>query len=112
MLGQADEVSRALTDVVNLLASGKAHATARQWICCASLTALATPDGGLRPIAIGETLRRLTGKILAKDAAEDFKACFEPAQVGVGSRGGAEAAIRATSAGTVVRAGRSSPCWT
>ena len=31
--GQADEVSRALTDVVNLLASGKAHDSARQWIC-------------------------------------------------------------------------------
>ena len=44
--GQADEVSRALTDVVNLLASGKAHDSARQWICCASLTALANPMGG------------------------------------------------------------------
>ena len=53
------------------------------------------PDGGLRPIAIGETLRRLTGKIQAKDAADDFKYYFEPTQVGVGSKGGAEAAVHA-----------------
>jgi hypothetical protein len=63
--GYGDECVRALAEVVAILASGKAHAAARQWVCCASLTALAKPDGGLRPIAIGETLRRLTGKTLA-----------------------------------------------
>ena len=68
VLGYGDEFTRALTEVVALLASGKAHPAARQWICCASLTALAKPDGGLRPIAIGETLRRLTGKTHAKEA--------------------------------------------
>ena len=60
---------------------------------------LRVPDGAGQArrgaIAIGETLRRLTGKILAKDAADDFKCYFEPAQVGVGSKGGAEAAIHA-----------------
>ena len=54
-----------------------------------------TGRGWLRPIAIGETLRRLTGKILAKEASEDFKLYFEPTQVGVGSKGGAEAAVHA-----------------
>ncbi len=76
-------------------AGGKARESARKWICCASLTALAKPDGVLRPIAIGETLRMLTGKIQAKDAGEDFQAYFEPTQVGVGSKGGAEAAVHA-----------------
>ena len=70
--GHGDEVARVLTEVVNLLASGRAPNSARQWICCASLTALAKPDGGLRPIAIGETLRRLTGIVLSKEAGEDF----------------------------------------
>ncbi len=60
------------------MAGGKAQESARQWICCAPLTALAKPDGGLRPIAIGETLRRLTGKIHARDAGEGFQAWFEP----------------------------------
>jgi hypothetical protein len=50
--GYADELARSLAEVVNLLASGRAHPSARQWVCCASLTALAKPDGGLRPIAI------------------------------------------------------------
>ena len=93
--GYGDECVRALTEVVALLASGKAHPAARQWICCASLTALGKPDGGLRPIAIGETLRRLTSKTLVKEAGEDFLSYFEPIQVGVGSKGGAEAAIHA-----------------
>ena len=84
--GYGDECVRALTEVVALLASGKAHPAARQWICCASLTALGKPDGGLRPIAIGETLRRLTSKTLVKEAGEDFLSYFEPIQVGVGSK--------------------------
>ena len=46
--GHGDELARVLAEVVNLLACGKAHPSARQWICCASLTALAKPDGGLR----------------------------------------------------------------
>ncbi len=65
----ADKLVRSLAEVVNVLARGRAHPSARQWVCCASLTALAKPDGGLRPIAIGETLRRLTGKVLAKELA-------------------------------------------
>ena len=91
--GYGDELVRTLTEVTNLLASGKAHPSAREWICCASLTALSKPDGSLRPIAIGETLRRLVGKVLAKDASEDFQSFFEPSQVGVGSKGGAEAVV-------------------
>ena len=42
---------------------------------------LAKPDGGLMPIAIGETLRRLTGKILARDTGEYFEFYPEPTQV-------------------------------
>ncbi len=86
--GYGDEMVRTITEVATLLASGKAHPSAREWICCASLTALSKPDGSLRPIAIGETLRRLVGKALAKDASEDFQAYFEPVQVGVGSKWG------------------------
>ena len=93
--GYGDEMVRTITEVATLLASGKAHPSAREWVCCASLTALSKPDGSLRPIAIGETLRRLVGKALAKDASEDFQAYFEPTQVGVGSKGGAEAVVHA-----------------
>ena len=35
--GHGDELARNLAEVVALLASGKAHDSARQWICCASL---------------------------------------------------------------------------
>ena len=56
--GHGDELASSLAEVVNLLASGKAYGAARQWICCASLTALAKPDGGLRPIATGPSWGR------------------------------------------------------
>ena len=36
----------------------------------ANLTALSKPDGGVRPIAVGFTLRRLVGKILSKKLRE------------------------------------------
>ncbi len=91
--GYGDEMVRTITDVATLLASGKAHPSAREWICCASLTALSKLDGSLPPIAIGATLRRLVGKVLAKDASDDFLSYVEPSQVGVGSKGGAEAVV-------------------
>ena len=57
-------------------------------------------DGGVRPIAVGEVLRRLVGKCwmkseLVKDACKDL---LEPRQLGVGSQGGAEAIVRAVNA--------------
>ena len=44
-------------------------------------------------MAVGETLRRLTGKALAKTAVAGFKTHFEPIQLGVGTSGGCEATV-------------------
>jgi len=91
--GHKDEVLRQLTGVVELLARGEAAPVVRKWICGGSLTALAKPDGGLRPVAVGETLRRLVGKVLASVVSEDIKSYLEPLQVGVGTKGGCEAVV-------------------
>ena len=55
--------------------------------------ALPKPDGGVRPIAIGEVLRRLTGKCLMHLVHEDARAHFWPAQTVVAVKAGAEAAV-------------------
>jgi hypothetical protein len=57
--------------------------------------ALNKPDGGLRPIAIGETIRRLVSKCCCEGTADDAKQIFGNLQVGVATRGGGEAAIHA-----------------
>ena len=55
--------------------------------------ALGKPAGGIRPIAVGEILRRLTGKCLMSVVREDARSYFWPVQVGVGVPKGAEKAV-------------------
>ena len=64
----------------------------------ANLTALSKPGGGIRPIAVGFTLRRLIGKILSKKLLSKSETLFQPYQVGVGTPKGAEAAVHAVRA--------------
>jgi Reverse transcriptase (RNA-dependent DNA polymerase) len=65
------------------------------FIAGAPLTALVKRGGGLRPIAIGETIRRLVSKCCCEATSEDAKIYFGPLQVGVSTQGGAEAAVHA-----------------
>ena len=54
-------------------------------LCGANLTPLRKKDNGVRPIAVGEVLRRLTGKaLLSTAAAKDEISVLAPEQVGVG----------------------------
>ena len=58
------------------------------------------PKGGLSPIAIGEVLRRLTGKALCAVVKEQAKTFFEPFQLGVACPGGCEASVHSARAWT------------
>ena len=78
---------------MNVLARGQAPTAVAAYFAGASLAALPTNDGGLRPVAVGETLRRLVGKCLCKEVAEAARDRLAPLQVGVAVPGGAEAAV-------------------
>ena len=67
-------------------------------LCCgANLTPLRKPDGGVRPVAVGETLRCLAGKVLlATGVARSRTSKLAPTQVGVGVQGAAEAVVITT----------------
>ena len=52
------------------------------------------PRGGLRPISIGEILRRLSARIVLKKFSQGARQCLEPHQVGVGTPFGSEAVVR------------------
>ena len=91
--GGSDAFLSQLTAVVNLLAQGRAPEFLAPVLAGAGLVALPKPQGGVRPIAVGEILRRLTGKCLMGIVRNDAQSFFWPAQVGVAVPGGAEKAI-------------------
>ena len=58
--------------------------------------ALEKKSGGVRPIAVGCTLRRLVAKVASQMILEEMAELISPRQHGYGVRRGAEAAVQAT----------------
>lgn len=84
-------VLKALHTLTGLIAAGTAPG--QSMLCSSRLTALLKPDGGYRPIAVGELVYRLCTKaILRHSFRPDF---LLPFQFGVGTKGGVEPVIRA-----------------
>ena len=54
------------------------------------LIALRKSNGDVRPIAIGETLRRVTAKAICLQKRDDFSDYFQPLQHGVATPSGQE----------------------
>ena len=82
-----------MVGVVNCLLRGEAPESVRADFVGASLVALPKDESSHRPIAGGETLRRLTGKVAMDLVGKDASELLCPHQVGVGISGGAEALI-------------------
>ena len=61
--------------------------------CEAHLHPLRKKDGSIRPITVGETIRRLVSKCLNSAVRGELEQILEPSQLGVGVRGGCEIAI-------------------
>ena len=87
----------ALTDAINTLLAGRVPASLAPFLAGASLHALKKDGGDVRPIAVGETLRRLASKCACAKARENAAEYLLPLQVGVGCAFGAEAVIHAVS---------------
>ena len=83
---------RALTNLVNVILEGKVLLQLRLYFFGAKLIALKKPDGGLRPIAVGNTFRRLSAKCAGYHVFESRQARYGNRQVGVGTKRGAELA--------------------
>eukprot|EP00731_Ephydatia_muelleri_P023608 Em0015g1191a len=79
-----------LRGVINLLASGQAPAAISQYMASGSLVALRKGTQGIRPITVGESLRRLTSKCLCSLIKEDASVFFQPFQFGVALPQGCE----------------------
>merc|ERR1711923_438806 len=90
----ADSLLESLVDLVNLIIlPGKVPTRIRPTVYGANLTALSKPDGGVRPIAIGLTLRRLAAKVAIGKVKSKFPELFHPHQLGVALPKGAEIGV-------------------
>ena len=93
--GVGNRLLDALTKLVNLILKDKIPEVIRPIFFGANLFALEKKDGGVRPIAVGSTLRRLTTKVGLNLVSRNLANHFEPSQLGYSSRGGSEAAAHA-----------------
>ena len=82
-----------LVGVVNLLCRGCVAPSVRPHLCGATLLACQKKGGGLRPIAVGEVLRRLTSKCVSRAVHAESISALSPLQVGVGIPHGCEAIV-------------------
>ena len=87
---RTDKAAAAITGLVNCMGGGKVPAEVAPYLCGAALFAAVKKDGSLRPIAVGEILRRLTSKGFSRVSAEKAAGILSPHQLGVGVPGGCE----------------------
>ena len=85
-----------LTSFVNKLLEGTLPSPIAKYFYGGTLIALKKKDGGIRPITIGYTLRRLVAKCANNAVIERVVAELAPIPVGVGVKGGSEASVHAT----------------
>ena len=79
--------------VCSLIADGKVPDSVLPLLTASRLIALPKANSDVRPIAIGEAIRRITAKALCIQLNESFCSYFSPIQHGIATRGGAELLI-------------------
>jgi len=84
-----------LTALSNTILAGEVPNSVRPFFAGANLSAFTKPGNGIRPIAVGETLRRLVAKCASRKLIPRFSTVFAPLNLGFGVPGGAEAAVHA-----------------
>ena len=85
-----------LTKFTNICLSGHVPLVIRPVFCGASLCAISKKDGGIRPIAVGCTLRRIVAKSACSAVRDRVAESLAPLQLGFGVKQGAEAAAHDT----------------
>jgi len=85
-----------LTTLVNRIAANELPQFIKPVLFGANVTALNKKAGGIRPIAVGETLRRIACKCVMRQVESILVPILSPHQLGCGVQAGIDAAIHAT----------------
>ena len=91
--GGCEALLRALVPFIELVLSGNTPVSIRPFFFGANLIALQKKDGGIWPIAVGCTLRRLAAKVAGMKVVDQMATLLAPRQLGYGVRNGAVAAV-------------------
>ena len=81
------------SDILNLVLAGGCPSVIAPVFFGGRLLALNKKSGGIRPIAIGFTLRRLESKRANSFGTSQLRSYFYPHQLGIGKPSGCEAAV-------------------
>ena len=84
-----------LTDLVNVMLRGEVPQFAVPVLYGANECGIRKKDGGIRPIAVGSSLRRLAVKVGSRPIVQALGEELRPVRLGVSTRGGCEAAAHA-----------------
>ena len=95
---QGGSLLEALALYCQSFVQGSLPLEARDWFCGARLIPISKKPSGVRPIAVGETLRRLAAKTLVLVAQDDAAKKLFPLLLGVNVAQGTEAIIHAVRA--------------
>ncbi|CAI7770631.1 unnamed protein product [Closterium sp. NIES-54] len=90
------DVAAHLLALINTALAGNLTKEAAQLLTTSKLLAFTKPEGGTRPIAVGEVIHRVIAKAALLIAAPFARRHFTPIQFGVATPGGAEAIIHTT----------------
>ena len=93
--GRKEKTIESITDLVNNRLAGKIPKEVASYFCGANLFGAKKKDGGIRPIAVGEILRRLVSKAAMRALSKKDEQLLSPLQLGVGVRGGCETVVHA-----------------
>ena len=92
-LARRDHTLAAITRLVNQVAAGRVPEPIRHLFSSASLFGVPKRSGGLRPVAAGSLLRRITASTIARKLKDKAAALFRPLQVGIGIKNSCESII-------------------
>ena len=87
------DILKNITALVNMIVNGEIPDQIKPLLMGASLSALEKPNQDLRPIAVGNTIRRLAAKCLADVVNKELREVFQPVQFAIGTPSGAEQII-------------------
>ncbi len=84
---------QSITALANTMMQGNIPDSIKPYMFGGRLHAALKKDGSIRPISVGNLMRRLVSKMAATAVFDKAQEQLAPLQVGVGTRGGAEAVI-------------------